>query len=177
MHDLQLGGLGRGLFQMAKNVLADHDTHVHDGADGYGDARKGHDIGVHSESLHSNETQQHSQGKHTSDQQAAAQVHHHHDNHDQGDQDFLTEGIIKCAQGFVDQSRTVVEWYDRNLTCIDPAWPVGPRRGPEIFYPAVLVDFVTGFKIGLKTVFLSETADLLDGYLGIIENGFGPQTG
>ena len=51
------------LIEMPENVFGDDDPHIHNSADCNGNARKGHDVGVHAEDLHRNETEQNRQGQ------------------------------------------------------------------------------------------------------------------
>ena len=97
--DLQSVLLGVRLLQPAQDVLAEDDPHVHHGADGDGDARQGHDVGVDPEELHADEGHQHRQRQQPGDQQAAAQVHDHDDDHDDGDQDLFGQGRVAGCRG------------------------------------------------------------------------------
>ena len=74
------------LTQVAHHVLREDDAQVHHGADGDHDAGERYDVGVHLEIAHGDEDQEHRQGQQGGDDQGAAELGHHDQDHDDGDE-------------------------------------------------------------------------------------------
>ena len=111
-------GHGRVLWRgvhLLQDALADDDAHIDHGPDGDGDARQGHDVGIHPELFHGDEAHHHGHGQERRDEKGAAQVHDQHQDHDDGDQDLLLEGRAERIEGLVDEARAVVEGHNGQL--------------------------------------------------------------
>jgi hypothetical protein len=117
---------------VTQNVLAHHNPHVDDYSDGNGDAGQGHDVGLHANDLHGDETQQHVEGQHQADGQAASQVQQYDEHHDHGNQDFLGNGVVQRPECLVDQAGPVVKRHDRHLADRGPGRPVRPRHTTQV---------------------------------------------
>ena len=133
---------------MSQNVLTDNDAHVHDGSDGDGDARQRYDVGVDAKGLHRDKGEQDRQGKHATDQHTAAKVQHHHDHHDEGDQDFLSQCVVQGTQRLVDQTGSIIERNHRDLAGVGPRRPLLLGHCPEVFDPRIMIQFCSG--VGLE---------------------------
>ena len=109
-------GLGRaGLIQMPENIFADDNPHIHNSADGDHNAGECDNIGLHIEKLHGDEAEQNGQRQHGADDQSAAQMHHHDQHNNDGDQNFLPDRFVEGSECFVDQAGAVVEGNHRDL--------------------------------------------------------------
>ena len=104
-----------GGVEVLENVLRHDNSHVHNSADGDGDAGQGDDVGVHAEHLHGDEADQHRQRQGGTDQQRTPQVHQHDDNDDDRDQHFLFKSSVECSQRLVDQAGTIIEGHNSHL--------------------------------------------------------------
>ena len=148
-----------GIVQVLEDVLAEDDPHVDHRTDGDGDARKGNDVGVDAEDFHGDKAHQHRQRQQRTDQQRTAQVHHHYQNDDDRDQDFLGQRGVQRTQGLVNQARAVVEWDDGQLAGGNPVGPLSAWRGPHPGQPCLLVQFRS--VVGFDPVVLGERFHLL----------------
>ena len=97
VNGLQSGFTRRSIVEVIEDVFREHDAHIHDGADGDGDAGKCDDVGIDAEELHGDEGDEHGERQHGANEQAAAQVHEHDHDDDDGDEHLLAERVFQGA--------------------------------------------------------------------------------
>ena len=101
--------------QVLEDVLAEHDPHIDDGADGDGDPGEGHHVGIDPEYLHPDEGEEHCGRKHERDQKRAPQMEDKQEDDDDGEEDLLGQGGPQGLEGLVDQARPIIEGDDGDL--------------------------------------------------------------
>ena len=115
------------LVQVLENVLAQDDSHIDHRSDGNRDSRQCNDVGIDAECLHGDEDHEYGQWQQCTDKDGATQVQHHHQNHDDGDENFFGQCRIERAQRFIDDASSVVEGDDSYLAGCDPVGPLVTR--------------------------------------------------
>ena len=100
------------VFHAVHDTFRQDNPHIHHGADGDGDTRKGDDIGIHPGIAHDDEGKKHTDGQQSRHDQGSPQVKQQNDNHDGGDQNFLCQVAVQCPDGFPNQFAAVVERHD-----------------------------------------------------------------
>jgi hypothetical protein len=114
-----VGALGLGVLlgqalQVLMGVLDHHDGGVDHGADGNGNASQTHQIGVHAQRAHGDESDQHADRQHQDGDQGAAHVHQEDDADQRDDDRLLNQRPFQRVDGAVYQFRTVVHRLHRD---------------------------------------------------------------
>ena len=99
---------------MIVDGLRNDDPHIDHRADRDRDAGERHDVGVHAEDVHGDECHQDGDGQRRSDHNARPHVQQEQQNHHGGDEDFFGERGGQGSDGFIDQSRAIVDAIDRH---------------------------------------------------------------
>ena len=94
------------------DVLGNDNSQVRDFADGDRDPGQRHDVGVDLKPLHADERHQHGHRQRDRHDEARAKMQQEQHNDDGRDDQFFAQRFGKRGNGFVDQSRPVVDGYD-----------------------------------------------------------------
>ena len=100
---------------MPQDIFAYNYPHVDNRANRDGDTRKSDDVGIDAKQLHRDKDHQYRQRQQARYEQGAAQVHDHHQHHDDRNQDFIDERRVQGSECLVDQTCAVVERDNSDL--------------------------------------------------------------
>ena len=97
---------------MTVDVFRHDDAHVADVADGDGEARERHDVGIDAEGEHQNEAEPEGKRQRDENRDGAAQMQQKDEDDRRGHERFFGERGLERVDGLVDDVRAVVERHD-----------------------------------------------------------------